>query len=230
MSKNIYRVNKKSDLDEIIKNNFYKPICLIFVTKSADTKLYNDITTSLLAISKEQQYNMLILIDFDDFIDNIDYFASIKNNTPYFISYFKGKTIYICDNKENFIPIVINNLAKIHTSYINKLINTFNQNNDILINDENVKKDETIEAKGEAKGEEVEVEVVGEESEAEEEEEEEEEEAEEEAEDDEEEAEEAEEAEAEEAEDDEEDNMIKKEKEKLKKIKELKRLQNMLKK
>ena len=85
MSKNIYRVNKKSDLDEIMKNNFLKPVCIIFVSKSSNTQLYNDIVTSILAISKQHTYNMIILIDFDDFLDNNGFFDSIKNNLPFFL-------------------------------------------------------------------------------------------------------------------------------------------------
>ena len=246
MSKNIYRVNKKSDLDEIIKNNFYKPICLIFVSKSADAKLYNDITVSLLAISKEQQYNMLVIIDFDDFIDNINYFGSIKDNTPYFISYFKGKTINMCDNKENFIPLVINHLEKIHTSYINKLIAAFNQTNDIINNDKEVKstinQDEEVNSKGNNKNiNEIEKDNENEENNDDEndedvnedEEDQDEEEVEEEVEEEEEEVEEEVEevVEVVDEEEDKEENetkYINKEKEKLKKLKELKKLRDML--
>jgi hypothetical protein len=94
-----------------------------------DNKLYNDICTSLLAISKQHTYNMIVLIDFDDFIDNIDYFSSIKESIPHFISFFKGKNINSCDNKENFIPLVINQMEQIHNSYVNKLVSIFNQEN-----------------------------------------------------------------------------------------------------
>ena len=50
MSKNIYRVNKKSDLDEIMRNNFYKPICIVFVSKLMDTKIYEEIATALMTV------------------------------------------------------------------------------------------------------------------------------------------------------------------------------------
>ena len=130
MSKNIYRVNKKSDLDEIIKNNFYKPICITFVSKSSNPKLYNDITVSLLAISKVQTYNLIVVIDFDDFIDNINYFSSIRSNLPYFISYFKGKNINGCENSDNFIPIITSLMEQIHSNYLNKLTLLFSENKD----------------------------------------------------------------------------------------------------
>ena len=89
MSKNIYRVSKKSDLDEIMKNNFYKPICITFVSKSSNPKLYLDITTSLLAISKTLSYNMILIIDFDDFIDNINYFSAFMLFTLFTLFYCK---------------------------------------------------------------------------------------------------------------------------------------------
>lgn len=130
MSKNIYRVNKKSDLDEIMKNNFFKPVCIVFLSKSADPKLFIDIVSSILAISKQHTYNMIILIDFDDFLDNNGFFDSIKLKLPFFLSFFKGKNITSIDNKDNFIPLVINKMEEIHKSYLNRLIHAFNQSND----------------------------------------------------------------------------------------------------
>ena len=127
MSKNIYRVNKKSDLDEIMRNNFYKPICIVFVSKLMDTKIYEEIATALMTISKKNTYTMHIIIDFDNFIDNIDYFSNIKTNLPYFLAYFKGKNIGTCDSKDNFIPLIINSMDQIHNSYVSKLMTIFNQ-------------------------------------------------------------------------------------------------------
>ena len=127
MSKNIYRVSKKSDLDEIMKKNFYKPICIVFISKSQNKQLYEDVSLALLTSAKKNTYIMNILIDFDNFIDNINYFSSIKENIPYFIAYFKGKNILICYDKDNFIPIIINHLEQIHKSYVSKLMSLFNQ-------------------------------------------------------------------------------------------------------
>ena len=127
MSKNIYRVNKKSDLDEIMKNNFLKPICIIFVSKSMDKKLYDDIAISIKAISKQLTYSMILIIDFDDFIDNMNFFTTIKENVPHFIAYFKGKQMANCTDKDNFIPLIISLMDQIHGSYVNRLMNAFNQ-------------------------------------------------------------------------------------------------------
>lgn len=131
MSKNIYRVNKKSDLDEIMKNHFYKPVCIIFASKSVDTKLYSDITGTLSSMSKHLTYLMIVLIDFDDFIDNNNFFADIKSNVPFFLAFFKGKNIMSEQDKENFIPLVVNHMDQIHKSYLNKLIQTFNQSQEV---------------------------------------------------------------------------------------------------
>jgi hypothetical protein len=129
MSKNLYRINKKSDLDEIMKNNFLKPIFIIFVSKSIDKKLYDDIATTLKAMSKQLTYGMILVIDFDDFIDNMNFFSSIKENVPYMLSYFKAKQIAVCNEKDNFIPIMVSSIEQIHTSYVNKLTTAFNQQN-----------------------------------------------------------------------------------------------------
>jgi hypothetical protein len=133
MSKNIYRVNKKTDLDEIMKNNMYKPICICFLSKSKNQDIYNNLSSTILTISKINTYSMNIIIDFDNFIDDfngeVGYFDSIKNNTPYFMAFFKGKIIATCDNTENFIPIVANHLDQIHSTYLNKLISIFDNPN-----------------------------------------------------------------------------------------------------
>jgi hypothetical protein len=218
MSKNIYRVNKKSDLDEIMKNNFYKPICIIFLSKQLDKKMYDDIATSLLVVSKYQTYVMIVIIDFDDFIDNIDYFSQIKSTLPHFIAFFKGKNIASCDEKDNFIPLVISKIEQIHTSYVNKIMQVFNQNEN---NTDGNAKENQEEVKNE------------DEEEVEDEENEEEDEVENEDDDDEEvenENEEEDEIMTEKSIEDNKSELIKKEKERLKKIKELKKLQNLLKK
>jgi hypothetical protein len=129
MSKNLYRINKKSDLDEVIKNNFYKPTYIIFVSKSLDKKLYNEIAETLKSLSKVLTYGMILIIDFDDFIDNVNFFAGIKETIPYMISYFKAKQIATCHEKENFIAVMVNTMTQIHDSYLNKLTNVFNQTN-----------------------------------------------------------------------------------------------------
>jgi len=135
MSKNIYRVNKKTDLDEIMKNNMYKPICICFLSKSKNQDIYDDLSSTILTISKINTYSMNIIIDFDNFTDdfngNVGYFDSIKNNTPYFMAFFKGKIIATCDNSENFIPIVANHLEQIHSTYLDKLTSIFDNPNPV---------------------------------------------------------------------------------------------------
>ena len=42
MSKNIYRVNKRIKLDEIITKNYYKPICIIFMEKNKNKEDYKN--------------------------------------------------------------------------------------------------------------------------------------------------------------------------------------------
>jgi flagellar biosynthesis GTPase FlhF len=127
MSKNLYRINKKSDLDEIMKNNFLKPICIIFVSKTMDKKLYDDVAITLKSLSKQLTYSMILIVDFDDFVDNLNFFSQIKETVPSMISYFKAKQIAICNEKDNFIPQMVSTMDQIHSSYVGKLMNAFNQ-------------------------------------------------------------------------------------------------------
>ena len=53
-----------------------------------------------------------------DFIDNMNFFTSIKENVPNFISYFKGKQIATCNDKDNFIPLIINLLYTSQGIYV----------------------------------------------------------------------------------------------------------------
>lgn len=218
MSKNIYRIKKKGDLDEIMRNNFFKPICIVFASRSADEESYKNVSEMLLTISKKNSYIMLILIDFDDFIDNINYFSHLKENLPYFLCYFKGKNISDYDKKENFIPIIVSQIEKINESYLNKLMTLFNENNNENNNQEKIQQgdnNQNKEVNNEGKNENTEDEKVNEEEDKEEEEEDEEQEDEEEE-------------EEEEDEEEDESERINKDKQKLKKIRELKKLQKML--
>ena len=93
MSKNLYRVGKKSDLDEIIKNNFFKPICIVFTSKEIEKEFEDKIANIFKEVSKKNTYCMYLLINLDNFIDNINFFNQMKINSPNFIAYFKGKQI-----------------------------------------------------------------------------------------------------------------------------------------
>ena len=137
MSKNLYRINKKSDLDEIMKNHFLKPICIIFVSKIMDKKLYDEIAVTLKSLSTQLTYSMILIVDFNDFIDNLNFFAQVKENVPSMISYFKAKQIASCNEKENFIPQMISTMEQIHSSYVNKLINAFTQSSGQSVNSVN---------------------------------------------------------------------------------------------
>ena len=138
MSKNIYRVNKKSDVDIIFKNNFLKPIFLIFVNDKTDKTLVNEIETTLRALSKKNTYSITLLINLDNFIDNMNFFNQYKENVPSFVSFFQGKQIAEYpdenNNNENFISIIVNIIEKINLSYVNKLITLFNEDDNTAPN------------------------------------------------------------------------------------------------
>lgn len=126
MSKNIYRVNKKSDVDIIFKNNLLKPIFLIFIDNNTDAKLADEIEKTLLVLSKKNTYGVSLLINFDKFTDEMNFFNQYKENTPSFVSFFLGQQITEYSNKDcsNFISIIVSIIEKIHLNYVNKL-NTF---------------------------------------------------------------------------------------------------------
>jgi hypothetical protein len=131
MSKNLYRVCKKSDLDEIIKNNFFKPICIIFTSKETDKELEDNIANLFKSISKQNTYCIHLLINLDNFIDNINFFGEMRKNAPNFIAYFKGKQISSFSNLEKngelFLSSTKDIVNKINNSYIQKLVVSFNQ-------------------------------------------------------------------------------------------------------
>jgi len=132
MSKNLYRVCKKSDLDELIKNNFFKPICIIFTTKKIEKAFEDNIASLFKSLSKNNTYCLHLLINLDNFIDNINFFSEMRNNSPNFIAYFKGRQISSFSNTQNNNEIFLNStkdiINKINSSYIQKLVVSFNQN------------------------------------------------------------------------------------------------------
>jgi hypothetical protein len=133
MSKNLYRVCKKSDLDEIIKNNFFKPICIIFTTKDTEKEFEDNIAGLFKTLAKQNTYCMHLLINLDNFIDNINFFGEMRLHSPNFITYFKGKQISSFSNtqrnKDLFLSSTTDIINKIHASYIQKLVNSFNEDN-----------------------------------------------------------------------------------------------------
>jgi hypothetical protein len=152
MSKNLYRVGKKSDLDEIIKNNFFKPICIVFTSKEIEKEFEDKIANIFKEVSKKNTYCMYLLINLDNFIDNINFFNQMKINGPNFIAYFKGKQIsghsFIQDidiNKENYLSTIETLIDKINSSYVQRLVNLFNQNDQELNEKQNNKVNKDIE-------------------------------------------------------------------------------------
>lgn len=127
MSKNIYRVNKKSDVDIIFKNNLLKPIFLIFVDNKTGTKLVDEIEKTLLVLSKKNTYGVSLLINLDKFTDEMNFFNQYKENTPSFVSFFLGQQIteHLNDNNNNFISIIVSIIEKIHSNYVSKLNTLF---------------------------------------------------------------------------------------------------------
>jgi uncharacterized protein YjbI with pentapeptide repeats len=127
----LYRVCKKSDLDELIKNNFFKPICIIFTTKKTEKEFEDNIATLFKNLSKHNTYCLHLLINLDNFIDNINFFGEMRNNSPNFIAYFKGRQISsfanIQNNKELFLSSTKDIINKINSSYVQKLVVSFNQ-------------------------------------------------------------------------------------------------------
>ena len=89
------------------------------------------------SVSKKNTYCIHLLINLDNFIDNINFFGEMRINAPNFIAYFKGKQISSYsnseNNKDNFILSTKEILNKINSSYIQKLVVSFTQN-EILTN------------------------------------------------------------------------------------------------
>ena len=157
MSKNLYRVCKKSDLDEIIKNNFFKPICIIFTTKDTEKDFEDNVAGLFKTLAKQNTYCMHLLINLDNFIDNINFFGEMRLNSPNFITYFKGKQISSFsntkNNKELFLSSTADIINKINSSYIQKLVNSFNEDNKTKQNNEDNDKEKEEENENENKNE-----------------------------------------------------------------------------
>ena len=128
MSKNIYRVTKKSDLDEIIKNNFLKPIFIVFLNDSVPANMFEEVAITLKTMAKKNTYDMFLIINLDKFIDNINFYDELKKIVPCFISYFKGKQVAFIEDKQNFLPVITNVIEKINDNYMSRLINYFQEN------------------------------------------------------------------------------------------------------
>ncbi|AYV80228.1 MAG: hypothetical protein Gaeavirus18_5 [Gaeavirus sp.] len=135
MSKNIYKVKKKIDLDDIMKKNFFRPVFITFVSKKNDGDIYKNIGELLVAMSNTLMYGMFLVIDIDDFADTTEYYKDIYSKTPLFISYFRANRVAIYPDelqnsnadKANFVASISNLIDRIHSSYVQKLMLLFDQ-------------------------------------------------------------------------------------------------------
>ena len=132
MSKNIYKVDSRKNLDLIIEKNYLKPICVVFIKESDNKEEYILTQESLKALAKECSYCIILLVNFDKFTDYNDFFKDIKNATPYFITFFKNLPITTIEKKEKFLESVIDRVSAVNQNYIEKLFEAFNnqQTND----------------------------------------------------------------------------------------------------
>jgi hypothetical protein len=130
MAKNIYRVDAKIKLDEIIENSTWKPICTIFIKKSAmKAGEYDIMQTELAKIAKFCNYAMILVVDFDNFTDYNDTYAEIREATPYYTQQFHGTTLFRIDGREKtFVTFMMEALGKIddlHGQYVAELMKHF---------------------------------------------------------------------------------------------------------
>lgn len=131
MSKNIYRVNSRIKLDEIIEMNYWKPICIVFTKISIMGKeKYEIVEKDLMKVAKSCPYIMVLLIDFDNFIDYNDFFKDIKESTPYFFTLFRNKPIKTINGLEDasFLVNIISEIDEIHGAYVGEIMKHFTQN------------------------------------------------------------------------------------------------------
>ena len=125
MASNIYRVNKKFNLDKIIGENLLKPVCCIFTQglKDKENEFNKTLVDTLLTISKVNTYCVIVVVDFDDFTDDTGHYDKAKGNVPFFIIYFKKKGLYYYDTQNdtqnNFIAITCEYISKFNETYKN---------------------------------------------------------------------------------------------------------------
>ena len=119
MSSNIYRVNKKSDLDELFQDNFYKPICTVLANglKNKDDEFNKNLIETLLSISKVCTYSIIVVIDFDSFDDSTGFYNSIKETNPCFLIYYEASPVVHYSKKDDFIPVISQLISKFNDKY-----------------------------------------------------------------------------------------------------------------
>ena len=119
MSSNIYRVNKKNDLDELFQDNFYKPICIVLAKglKNKEDEFNKNLIETLLSISKICTYSIIVVIDFDSFDDSTGFYDSIKETNPFFLIYYEASPVVHYSKKDDFIPVISQLITKFNDKY-----------------------------------------------------------------------------------------------------------------
>jgi len=134
MSKNIFRVNTKNDLNEIISENYFKPIGITFVNNKLDNDFLNKLVLLLKQNAIKNNYMIHIVINIDDFNDPTDFYNDLKTKImPFYIAYFTLKEITRYEDTTNFLDNISDIISGINDHYKGKLQSFFsrpsNQNN-----------------------------------------------------------------------------------------------------
>ena len=106
MTNNIYRVINEQDLNEILSENSHRLVCIVFLTKYADSQL--NIKKCLIKLAYENPNNFFVYIDLNSFVFTEKRFTFERLPITY----------YYLDNEE---------VANVQGNNVDKIYDTFNQ-------------------------------------------------------------------------------------------------------
>ena len=138
MSKNLYRINSKNDLNDLMSESYVKPIGIVFVNNTLELSYLEKLVDLIRKTAKVNNYMSHVIINLDDFEDTTGFFNDIKTKTlPFFISYFLLKEITRhesastnVDKSETFLEDYSEIVSGVNDHYKNKLITYFTKQQD----------------------------------------------------------------------------------------------------
>ncbi len=130
MSKNLYRINSKNDLNDLMSESYVKPIGIVFVNNTLELSYLEKLVDLIRKTAKVNNYMTHVIINLDDFEDTTGFFNDIKTKTlPFFISYFLLKEITRHESEgastTKFLEDYSEIVSGINEHYKNKLITYF---------------------------------------------------------------------------------------------------------
>jgi hypothetical protein len=120
MCRNIYKLKKTIHLNNFLDLNYFKQSCCIFISNTIvkNKEFYNGLKKTLIALSNDNVYLSIYLINIDDFEDPDKLYSTLDKTKLHYMMFFRKTKMEEFDSDIfNFIPLITSKIITINDNY-----------------------------------------------------------------------------------------------------------------